>query len=82
MREPGGGVDGLRRGHCGSTARLVGQPDRASRVRIEHISTWSANRSTSTASQSIVHTCRKTAFFAPMHVLLRVRAVEAYEDAA
>jgi hypothetical protein len=80
---------GLRREHCGSVARLVApstaqakEPRQARRVRIEHISSWSANRSTSTASQSIVHTCRKTAFFAPMHVLLRVRAVEAYEDAA
>jgi hypothetical protein len=69
---------GLRREHCGSVARLVApstaqakEPRQARRVRIEHISSWSANRSTSTASQSIVHTCRKTAFFAPMHVLLR-----------
>ena len=85
MSEPSGGVDCV----VGIAARLLvwvapstaqakkPTPARpASRVRIDYISRWSANWSMSTASQSIVHTCRRPCY-EPMHVLLSVRAVEA-----
>jgi hypothetical protein len=86
VREPGGGVDGLRRGHRGSTARLVApstakprnqasQTDQKSSHRTHiHLVSQPVNVDGVTIDRAYMPQDRVFCTYA--------RAVEAYEDAA